>query len=84
MPIHLLDTRIGSRIKLLRLERGVSDAAAASTLDLSDLNYRQRELGVMRFSAAEIWRLAHLFDVSLSDIYQGFSRGASLEPPARM
>lgn len=71
MPVHLLDTRIGSRVKLLRLERGVSDQTAAARLNLSDVHYRQREMGLLRFTAAEVWRIAHFFDVPLSEIYEG-------------
>ncbi|PIW31189.1 MAG: hypothetical protein COW30_00300 [Rhodospirillales bacterium CG15_BIG_FIL_POST_REV_8_21_14_020_66_15] len=62
---------IGARLHALREERGVSRAAAARALDLSEQAYANREAGVTEVKACELVILAGLLRVDPWALFDG-------------
>lgn len=64
------DRTISERIRELRQERELSQAAIASELDMSQSAYSRRESGVQTFSGGEILQIVRQTGADVSKIFE--------------
>lgn len=64
-----IDKWVGRRIGELRRDAGLSQAALASSLDLSFQQIQKYEAGLNRVSAARLYQLSMLFDCPVADFF---------------
>ncbi|XUM21011.1 helix-turn-helix domain-containing protein [Bradyrhizobium oligotrophicum S58] len=67
---HEIDTHIGSRIKMRRLELGLSQEHLAATLGLSFQQVQKYEKGVNRVSGGRLAAIAHELKVDVAFFYK--------------
>ncbi|MGI9476723.1 MAG: hypothetical protein ACR2PI_08455 [Hyphomicrobiaceae bacterium] len=65
----VLDAKIGARLKALRLKKSISEGESAAAADLTLLEYRNCEAGSRRASSHELFLVARLLRVSMTDIF---------------
>ncbi len=63
------DREIGRRVKIRRLDLGISQTTVAEALGLTFQQVQKYEKGTNRISAARLKRLADILDVSISYFY---------------
>jgi transcriptional regulator with XRE-family HTH domain len=63
------DREIGRRVKVRRLDLGISQTTVAEALGLTFQQVQKYEKGTNRISAARLKRLAEILDVSISYFY---------------
>jgi transcriptional regulator with XRE-family HTH domain len=76
-----LDCFLGHRIKQLRLLACMSQQQVARQLGISDQQVHKYEKGINRFSAGRLLAIARLFDVAVTDLFEGYGCGAPPGPP---
>lgn len=69
---RVLDRHIGSRLRALRLERGLSLEAVAEIIDVSQQQVSRYELGQNRLSATQLYQLARGLDVPVAWFFREF------------
>jgi transcriptional regulator with XRE-family HTH domain len=67
----LLDEVIGRRIRILRLERGLSQPELGALIGASALEIDLFEKGAKRVGAARLMRIAKVFDINVSVFFGG-------------
>jgi len=63
------DREIGRRLKIRRLDLGISQATVADALGLTFQQVQKYEKGTNRISAARLQRIAEILDVSIAYFY---------------
>jgi transcriptional regulator with XRE-family HTH domain len=69
------DIRIAKRIRVFRLDRGVSQQELADAVGLSFQQIQKYERAVNRVSAGRLVEIAAALDVAVADFYDGVWRG---------
>ncbi|HET6388303.1 helix-turn-helix transcriptional regulator [Hyphomicrobium sp.] len=64
-----VDILIGQRVRLFRHASGISAEAMARVAGLDVGEYASRELGEARFKAGELYEIARVLKVRLTDIF---------------
>jgi transcriptional regulator with XRE-family HTH domain len=64
-----LDLEVGRRVRALRLERGLSQAALADRLGLTFQQVQKYEKGSNRIGAGRLQRIARILKVPVSDLF---------------
>jgi transcriptional regulator with XRE-family HTH domain len=77
-----IDGFLGQRCKQLRLLACMSQQQVARQLGISTQQVHKYEKGMNRFSAGRLLDIARLFDVAVGDLFDGYHRGAPLDPLA--
>jgi transcriptional regulator with XRE-family HTH domain len=67
----LLDEVIGRRIRLLRLERGLTQGELGTSIGASAVEIDLFEKGEKRVGAARLMRIAKVFDIDVSVFFGG-------------
>ena len=67
--VSALDAKIGAKLKALRLNKAINEGAAAAAADLTFQEYRSCEAGTRRASSHELFRIARLRRVPLTEIF---------------
>lgn len=68
---NTVDAAIGQRLKVMRLERNLSQASLAGILKLDELQYHKIEIGRERLSARGLAAVSELFDEPVSAFFEG-------------
>lgn len=76
------DREIGRRLKIRRLDLGISQTAVADALGLTFQQVQKYEKGTNRISAARLKRLAEILDVSIAYFYDEKIGGSKKRPTA--
>lgn len=74
-----LDAMVGARIRMLRVDRGMSQAALAERVGVALQQLQKYERGTSRIGAAKLSRLAIALGVSIGELFEtpeGGSHGA--------
>lgn len=78
---HQIDAHVGQRIKLYRLQAGLSQQALARQLGISYQQLHKYETGVNSVSASRIAELARVLKILPGSFFEGFGDGETqLEP----
>ncbi len=72
---HPVDIHVGRRLRIMRLERNLSQEKLAAQAGVSFQQLQKYERGVNRISASRLYELACILDVCLYDFFEG------LDPP---
>jgi transcriptional regulator with XRE-family HTH domain len=75
-----IDRFVGHRIKELRLLAGITQQQLAKQLGISNQQVHKIEKGTDRVSASRLLALTRAFDVAVEDFFDGYDRGAPLDP----
>ena len=65
-----IDKAIGANIATIRKERNLSCEAVAMLMNVEESTYRAFEQGIERVRAADLFRLASVFDIPIQDFYR--------------
>jgi transcriptional regulator with XRE-family HTH domain len=76
-----IDRFLGHRIRQLRLLACMSQEQVARQLGVSSQQVYKYEKGINRFSTARLLAIARVFDVEITDLFDGYGGGARLAPP---
>lgn len=76
------DVVVGSKIKELRLARGLSQTALADALGITYQQFAKYERGVNRISAAQIHLLSHHLRCPIADFFDGLPPVDNVRPAA--
>ena len=83
---HLVDIHVGSRVRLRRIELGMSQEKLAAELGLTFQQVQKYERAANRISASRLYHIGKVLDVKVPFFYEGYSDAGSLsgfaEPPA--
>jgi transcriptional regulator with XRE-family HTH domain len=83
---HPVDIHVGSRVRLRRIELGMSQEKLAAELGLTFQQVQKYERAANRISASRLFQVGKVLDVKVPFFYQGYSDAGSLsgfaEPPA--
>ena len=71
MAYHPVDRHVGARLRLLRLQRGLSQKDIAEGLGLTFQQVQKYENGANRVSASKLFEIAALIGVPVSDFFVG-------------
>src|ERR1700683_471807 len=74
------DKYVGSRIRLLRVQRNMSQQTLAKRLGMSFQQVQKYEKGINRISASRLRHVGQIFDVPVNFFFEGAPR---LAAPAR-
>lgn len=70
--VDALDQHVASRLKMLRLQRGVSAQALADAIDSTQQQISRYENGHNKLSATQLYRISEALGISISWFFQGF------------
>jgi transcriptional regulator with XRE-family HTH domain len=83
---HPVDIHVGSRVRLRRIELGISQEKLAAELGLTFQQVQKYERAANRISASRLFHMGKLLDVKVSFFYDGYSDAGApsgfAEPPA--
>jgi transcriptional regulator with XRE-family HTH domain len=83
---HPVDIHVGSRVRLRRIELGMSQEKLAAELGLTFQQVQKYERAANRISASRLFQVGKVLDVKVPFFYQGYSDAGALsgfaEPPA--
>jgi len=65
-----LDAMLGARIQMLRLSRGISQAALAEKIGVSFQQVQKYERGTHRVGTSRLARIASVLDVSVTEFFE--------------
>lgn len=71
-----IDKQIGSRLRTMRLERGISQHCLGSALGISFQQIQKYERGLNRMGASRIVQLSKFLGVSINDFFQDHTNAA--------
>jgi transcriptional regulator with XRE-family HTH domain len=77
MAYHPVDRHVGARLRLLRLQRGLSQKDIADGLKLTFQQVQKYENGANRISASKLFEIAALIGVPVSDFFAGLDEKAT-------
>lgn len=78
MPIQKsgpLDVMLGAKMRVLRVDRGISQSALAERIGVSFQQVQKYERGVNRVGAARLARIAAVLDVSVVEFFETSRNG---------
>jgi transcriptional regulator with XRE-family HTH domain len=80
-----LDAMIGAKIRVLRVNRGISQAILAQRIGVSFQQVRKYEQGANRVGASRLAQIAYVLDVSVGEFFES-SRAAppKLDSPGHL
>jgi transcriptional regulator with XRE-family HTH domain len=78
-PCSDVDRFLGLRIKQLRLCAGLTQQQLAGQLSVSNQQVHKYEKGISRFSAERLLALARVFEVAVSNLFDGYDGGGSID-----
>ncbi len=73
-PPNHVDIYVGSRLRLFRLLRGLSEEALAAEVGLSTGQLQKHERGACRIGAPYLVQYAQLLEVRVSDFFSGMEQ----------
>lgn len=76
---HKVDRYVGSRIRLRRVQRGLSQGTLASRLGVSFQAVQKYESGEIRVSASRLYEIAEVLEVPPGFFFEGFPEMPSVE-----
>ncbi len=83
---HPVDIHVGARVRLRRIELGMSQEKLAVELGLTFQQVQKYERAANRISASRLYHIGKVLDVKVPFFYEGYSDAGSLsgfaEPPA--
>ena len=74
------DTYVGSRVRLLRIQRNLTQQGLAERLGVSFQQIQKYEKGANRISASRLQHLSQIFDIPLQFFFDGAPRVAGSAP----
>jgi transcriptional regulator with XRE-family HTH domain len=78
-----IDVFVAARMKLRRLERGVSQSALGKHLGVSFQAVQKYEGGEIRLAASKLYRLAHALEVPLTYFFDGYEASQTVQKVPR-
>lgn len=60
--------RLQDKLRLLRVEQGITQEAAARKLNVSSTSYARWELGIHKPSGLNVYKLAKLYNTTVEDL----------------
>jgi transcriptional regulator with XRE-family HTH domain len=83
---HPVDIHVGARVRLRRIELGMSQERLAAELGLTFQQVQKYERAANRISASRLYHIGKVLDVKVPFFYEGYNDAGSLsgfaEPPA--
>lgn len=79
--VHTVDYLVGRRVRLLRLERGMSQADLARGLGLSFQQVQKYERGVNRISASKLFEISEALRVDVADLFADVTAASARKRP---
>ena len=70
----VLTEQIGKNIRSLRLEAGLTQQRLGKMMEVSFQQIQKYETGANRISAAKLWRMAQVLDISVSAFFEGLDK----------
>ena len=68
---HPIDRLVGSRVRLIRTARGLSQSRLAEDLGITFQQVQKYEKGTNRISASRLFDISRLLGVSVPELYAG-------------
>jgi transcriptional regulator with XRE-family HTH domain len=75
---HPVDIHVGSRVRLRRIELGMSQEKLAAELGLTFQQVQKYERAANRISASRLFQVGKVLDVKVPFFYQGYSDAGAL------
>lgn len=66
-----IDSHVGARLREMRKMRGLTQGELGRKLGVSFAQLQKYESGENRLSAARLYRVARLFDISIASFFEG-------------
>jgi transcriptional regulator with XRE-family HTH domain len=80
-----LDAMIGARIRMLRVNRGISQTILAQRIGVPFQQVQKYEQGANRVGASRLAQIAHVLDVSFGEFFESSRAGPRrLDSPAHL
>jgi len=83
---HPVDIHVGSRVRLRRIELGISQEKLAAELGLTFQQVQKYERAANRISASRLFQIGKVLDVKVPFFYEGYEEAGAAsgfaEPPA--
>jgi transcriptional regulator with XRE-family HTH domain len=76
-----IDMLVGNNVRILRLEKGLSQSDLAERLGITFQQIQKYEKGVNRIGSGRLARLSQVLGVSVSRFFQGSEAGVSGDMP---
>ncbi|MEM1138359.1 MAG: helix-turn-helix transcriptional regulator [Pseudomonadota bacterium] len=71
MPNHPIDVYVGRRVRIRRMEMGITQQQLAREIGVTFQQVQKYERGVNRISASKLFRVARLFGVAVDFFFEG-------------
>jgi transcriptional regulator with XRE-family HTH domain len=81
MTHHPVDVHVGARLKMLRVQRGMSQTAVAESVGLTFQQIQKYENGSNRISASRLVEFASALGVPIRSFFEGLAADDA-QPPA--
>ena len=78
---HPIDRLVGSRVRLIRTARGLSQSRLADDLGITFQQVQKYEKGTNRISASRLFEISRLLGVTVPELYAGADETTSTEGP---
>ncbi|GGA13546.1 helix-turn-helix domain-containing protein [Neptunicoccus cionae] len=78
MP-HPVDVHVGTKIRLTRASRGISQQKLSEMLGISFQQLQKYERGINRISASRLWEVSQALGVQISYFFDGADGGEGQE-----
>ena len=80
-----LDAMVGARIRMLRVNRGISEAILAQRIGVTFQQVQKYERGANRVGASRLAQIASVLDVSIGEFFESSRAGPpGLNSPVRL
>jgi transcriptional regulator with XRE-family HTH domain len=79
---HPVDRHVGLRIRMRRMELGVTQDKLAQALGLTFQQVQKYERGANRVSASKLWEVSRVLQAPIGYFYDGLAQEAEVSPPA--
>ena len=80
-----LDAMVGARIRMLRVNRGMSQTMLAERIGVTFQQVQKYERGANRVGASRLSQIAFVLGVSVGELFESFgARSPGLNSPARL
>jgi transcriptional regulator with XRE-family HTH domain len=76
-----IDCLVGNNVRILRLERGLSQSDLAGRLGITFQQIQKYEKGINRIGSGRLARLSQVLGVSVARFFQGSEAGTSVGMP---
>ena len=72
-----LDVMVGARIRMLRINRGMSEAVLAKRVGVTFGQVQKYERGIHRVGASRLSRIASVLGISVGELFESSAAGSS-------